>query len=329
VPTLGNDEVDRSIDLRTIIIRLLELARSPASATIRNTDLSKRETIIKNQVDFVVLDNIYRRDESYKKMSISGLALSQGRRLEKVPRTASKTKKIVTDEIITGYELAETLCQFVKTRKFKSPENECFASFILDLLKLISDKVDISTYQLPASFLTPPAARMRQLLRKGPTIKTKRGEKANLYVPFSFAKASECTLMPEDARKKLTETGADILKNIDLVNKLQVKDASEKFEDFSAYLKRSYIVADECRKQWRAEGKIPDYEGIKRTFVDDFPKLSGNQVKSFDDDTWKQYFDGIMSFKTTFTPTKQSPEEQKALMASVIKIQEDKRKKRT
>jgi hypothetical protein len=315
--------------LETIIIRLLELAKSPASATIRTTGLDKLENIIKNQIDFVILDNIYQRDESYKKLSISGIALTQGRRQERVSRTSSKSKKLVFDEIIIGYKLAETLSSFVKTKKFKSPESEPFAHFFLDLLRIISLKVDTTKYQLPTSFLTAPSVRLRQSIRKGPSIKTKRGDKANLYIPFSYVKASECALMSEQTKKDLTDTGSQILKNLDLINKLSVKDAAEKYDGFDKYIKRSYIIADECRKQWRREGRIPNSEDINKVFGEvGFPKLTGDQNKSFDSGEWKQFLASIENFKLVFKDEKQSPEDQKQLKASILKIQEDRRKKR-
>jgi len=329
VPRLDNDEVDRNKSLETIIIRLLELAKSPASATIRTTGLDKLENIIRNQIDFVILDNIYQRDESYKKLSISGIALTQGRRQERVSRTSSKSKKLVYDEIIIGYKLAETLSTLVKTKKFKSPESEPFAHFFLDLLRIISLKIDIEKYQLPTSFLTAPSVRLRQNLRKGPSIKTKRGDKANLYIPFSYVKASECVPMSEQTKKDLTDTGAQILKNLDLINKLSVKEASEKYDDFDKYIKRSYIIADECRKQWRREGRIPNSEDINKVYGEvGFPKLTGDQVKSFDSGEWKHFLSAIENFKLVFRDEKQNSDEQKSLKASILKVQEDKRKKR-
>jgi len=150
-----------------------------------------------------------------------------------------------------------------------------------------------------------------------------------MYIPFSYAKASECADMPEHIKKNLTDTGSQVLKNLDLINKLTVKDAADKYDDFNQYIRRAYIVADECRKQWRREGRVPNSEDIKNVFGESrFPKLTGDQVKSFNPDEWKHYFTYVEGFQLTFSDVKNNPEEQKALKASILKIQEDKKKKR-
>jgi hypothetical protein len=328
VPTLENDSVAKNPALETVILRILDLLRSPQSATVRSTGLEKAEVSIKNQVDFVVLENIYRRDKDYSNLSISDFAISQGRRVEKLIKGTGKNTVVTPVQV--GYSLAETLARYLPNKTTKNVESEPFVRFIFSILEYIAEsRIDIETYQLPASFIEAPSRQLRSTVRRGPVIKTKAGVRTNLYIPLSFVKSSECAPMPETVKRQLTDVGAAVLNNLDTINKLPVKECNYAALLYKEYITFAYALSDEVRKVWRTEAKYPSNAAdISEALRGRFPKIDLKEPLEFYTQMDEYLTDIKRDLKVAYLPVKEQPEEQRALLASVLKEIKDKRDSR-
>jgi hypothetical protein len=323
VPPLSNSMVAKNPAIETVLIRLLELAKSPLSATLRSRDLEKAETNIKNMVDFIVLDTIYQREESYHSLTLSGLALSQGRRAVKVESRAGN--KLVLGSVYAGYRLADLLCTYLPRKTAKTPESEAFVHFILDIIRGIIPE-DLGDYQIPKGFFETPSVQLRSALREGPQIKTKKGLRHNLYVPLSFVKSSECVLYPETHKKDIIDVGSGVLKHLDKVNSLPVKEAAQKLSFFKRYISRSYTISDTCRGEWRRNGVVPSPASLKRILVEEFPNLEESSETALQDYISKLERE---SRQLIFSPARENAEEMATLMAAINSVKDQRQAQRT
>jgi hypothetical protein len=272
VPDLSADICAKEPSIETIIIRLMELVRNPLSATIRKSELDKSENLVKNAVDFVLLEHIYQREQSYKNLTLSGPAVASGRRARRVESTGAGNKVTYTT-VYVGYKLADLLCKYLPKVNAKSPESEPFVQIILGFIrKLIPE--DLKDFKLPKSLFETPSNQLRALIREGPKIKTKKGDRHNLYVPLSFVKSSECNSYPEVARKQLTDIGSRVLNTLDNVNKLPIDRANSVIPILKDYLSFSYAISDKCRKEWRSNLRVPRPEQLDSLLVSGFPDFS-------------------------------------------------------
>jgi len=265
VPDLNNDDIVKDPMLETIFLRLLEVDRSPDSVTIRTgTKLSEKD-MAKNLVDFVILDKLYQRDkDSYKNLMTAGLVTSKCRRTEKVEKHDGD--QITIKRIYSGYKLSDITNSLVTKRVSKTEEYEPFTRFIIDICELLSHKIS-DTFTIPRGFFMTPSIQLRSRIRRGPKIKTKsKKERTNLYIPFSFAKSKECSLIPETIKKAMVDVGSEVIKSLDTINKLPVKEANDKLELYERYITACYRVSDECRKKWRLSCFIPQIENFKQVF---------------------------------------------------------------
>jgi hypothetical protein len=260
VPQLTNEDLVKNSSVSTIVLRLLELMRSPGSATLRKGDNVTRDDLLKNQADFVILETIYLKRPEYKNLEMSGDALSNGRRPKKVKRPVGKGTALTN--ILVGYKLSETLATYLQNVNEEAMENEPFVRFFIDLLKLLAEKYP-AEQDIPRVFFVAPSRQLLGTVRQGPTVRTKRGERVNLYIPFSFAKSQECSLMPEVLKREIVEVGTKILKNLDHINKLPISDANNMLPYYKRYIRTCYSHADECRKRWRTSCLVPSIEALR------------------------------------------------------------------
>jgi hypothetical protein len=318
-PELGNDECAKNPVLEQTLIRILELVRSPNSATIRSND-GRQETFIKNAVDFVVLDEIYQREKDLQNLTIDGYAISAGRRAAKV-ESKSNTSKTTYTTVYLGHKLADIVGQFVNVKTSKSPEGEPFYRIIHEMLRRIST---MGVGQIPKAFFETPSNQLRNRIREGPQVKTKKGLKHNLYVPLSFVKSSECSLFPEVTRKELIDVSSKIVKNLDHVNKMPIKEAAQKLPLFDEYLKLSYSISDTCRSEWRKNGYCPSPDQIEDLMVRKFEHLDSSE---YDSDKFRLYLTTlkVSARQLTFTPVYNEPERQLQLKAEITKALESKK----
>jgi len=323
VPDLHADTCAKEPLLDTVVIRILELVRNPLSATIRRTELEKAETNIRNAVDFVILEKIYKDNEDYNNLTLSGPAISAGRRSRRVESKGTGNKVTYTT-VYLGYKLAEMLCKYIPKLSAKSPEGETFVQTILGFIRSLVPE-DVGNYTIPQSFFETPSNQLRAMVREGPRIKTKKGEKHNLYVPLSFVKSSECASYPEVIRKEIIDTGSQVLKNLDSVNKLPVKNANKVIPGLKEYLTLSYTISDQSRKEWRQRARTPSLQALKSALIDNFPDLEES-----DEDSLSQYITrskaclSRMSFNEVFT----NEEEKAAELLKISSILTEKKTKR-
>jgi hypothetical protein len=275
VPDLSNEVCTKEPLIETVLIRLLELSKNPLSATIRRTDLNRPENVVKNAVDFIILEHIYQKGEDYTNLSISGFSASAGRRSRRV-ESKSAGNKLSYTTVFVGYRLADMLCKYEFKKTSKSPEGEPFCQAILGYLRKIVPE-NLENYQIPKSFFETPSSQLRSLIREGPLIQTKRGAKHNLYVPLSFVKSSECVSYPEVSRKKIIDIGTKVVKTLDEVNKQTLSRANELIPTLRQYLHFSYALSDKCRKEWRMNQRIPDIGKLEKLLVTGFPNISSKK----------------------------------------------------
>jgi len=285
--------------------------------------------IVKNAVDFVVLDKLFEKQQGYYgNLTISPDAQSS-RRTEKaeVRKETPKGVSITHKPFNVGYALSEIILGYVQERKTKIPENEPACRFFDGILSLIAERVP-RDFSIPQVFFVPAGMDLRSKIRRGPDITTKdKTTRSNLYVPFSYVKSQECSRMPESVRKELTSIGADVLKNIDTASRFSVKSQNIFYGFFESYLSATYAISDEVRKTWRTEAKIPQVQPVYQAVVRSFPSLES--LRDADEKLREAY---IVSLKAgrmlAFTPTKDNPDEQKELLASVRKEVDEREKKR-
>jgi len=183
------------------------------------------------------------------------------------------------------------------------------------ILDKISEKIDITKYQIPQIFFVAPSIQLRSEIRKGPQIKTKEGERTNLYIPFSFVKASECTPMPEVTRKNLTDAGSACLKALDSINKFPVKLGSKRFKYYEEYLQTAYSLSDEIRKRWRLDALHALNSGNLKTWFEADLFDIFNSEKG--DEDVENFLQELKQFTVAFAPVRSSPEEQRSLVEQV------------
>jgi hypothetical protein len=275
VPELSNDDMAKDTLAEAAILRLLELSKSPNTATFRSGTKLQEGELAKNCVDFIILDALYRdRSDCFGNLTVSGKVVSQCRRTERVERADGN--KISVSLVYTGYKLSDIFRKYITRKISKVPENEPFIRFITDLCELLCQRVD-KNFSIPKAYFMSPSDQLRSRVRRGPNIKTKSGEKANLYIPFSFAKSKECSLLPENTKKTMIDLGSEIIKSLDSINKLPVVEANKKLALYEEYIEASYTISDECRKRWRTTCSIPNAKDLEEVFcIKD--KTSGMEI---------------------------------------------------
>jgi hypothetical protein len=332
VPELSATACAKDPRLDTVIIRILELVRNPLSATIRRTDLEKSETIVRNAIDFVLLEKIFQEDKKYSNLTLSGSATSSGRRSRRV-ESKGEGNKITYTNVFLGYKLAEILGSYLPVKTAKSLESETFIHTIVSFLRsLVPEPDSREEFELPKHFFETPSNQLRSLIREGPRIKTKKGEKHNLYVPLSFVKASECTSYPEVARKEIIDIGSSILRTLDEVNKLSISRANDFIPLLKDYLSFSYALSDKSRKEWRARAYIPDVRVLKKLLLG-IPSLS-ELDEDLDYKISPSFFEQALNRvkekgdALPFIPSIEDSEERKILIASISEAVSKKKTKR-
>lgn len=271
-PMLDNETTQRKPKILLILKRIIELFKSPATATIRTVDLSKAEVHIKNVVDGYVLDQIRRRSRKYDNHELSGICNSQVRRTKKITKTVTVggRQNTVTIDTYVGYKLCEFLAEYTEESN-KEYEYTGFSKFITTLLDLIVEiNLKDESYTLPRIFFQTPSEQVRLGIRKGPKIKAKDGkEKCNNYIPFSFVKSSECTEYPIVTKKKLTDIGTAVIRNLDSVNKMSLIESNDFIPALKGYMEASYYFSDDMRREWRSKAIVPDDPSYIKTLLCD------------------------------------------------------------
>jgi hypothetical protein len=257
VPDLSGSTLARNNYFGYVFIRLVELFKSPGSATVRTGALKPLDKA-KNDVDYVLLHHIY----SQEKAKYSNLALSEdlhhSQRCVVSTRTSTSNGKTTISQSNShvGYALAEGLSLYVQEKVGKSPEAEPFFRFIHEIIVKIALKTDKS-FVIPKAFFSPSNVLLRKDLRHGPDVKSKKGtRKGNTYVPFSFAKSLECQDMPETLRKTLTGVGATVSKQIDSINHLDIIKQNQVIPDAKRYVSLCYALSDDLRKKWQFNAEV-------------------------------------------------------------------------
>jgi hypothetical protein len=297
--------------------------KSPSSATIRTGGVTPLE-LVKNHVDYVVLSLIYQqRKDRYENLAFSS-EVTKCQRTVKVTREISsarnKTETVISDSH-QGYILAERLSSYVSKRVGKSPEAEPFFRFVFEIIRLISGKIS-SNYSLPKSYFAPPSVVMRKQLRQGPAIKLKDGTlKGNTYVPFSFAKSSECLEMPETLRKTLTSTGASISKQIDSINMLELNVQSDVMSDAIKYISLCYAFSDELRKAWQMRAEILKDQK-------DLELFTQNEIFSFSYEERKSLINEIAEMMIRTIPLYDDETKQSSLKKKIAESVDSRKKSR-
>jgi hypothetical protein len=269
VPTLDLDETIKNPAIEHALVRILELRKSPLTATIRRGLGLSQEDMIKNAVDFIILEKVYQeRQKDFGNLSISADSIKRGRRIITV-RTPTRDGRAIESKSFRGYILSDYLRKYQSKETSNEPEGEPFFRVIYSLITKILTEDIIRNYTLPKTFLEPPAQTIRSGLRRGPNIRTKTGLRTNLYTPFSYAKSSECQGMPEVIRKELTHMANEVVTLIDQVNNLSIEEANGSLPLFKEYIRVSYSITDEIRKEWRTNINIPPVDSLRKNVVED------------------------------------------------------------
>jgi len=258
-------------NLERVLKRIIELSKSPLSATLRN---SKEEIdMLKNAVDFVFLEHIYISDnEKYKNLTLSGLAVTSGRR-SVVTEHKVEGKRLSSITTFNGYKISNYLRDHIADSSSKNPEQDTFVHFVLSLIRCLVPSGEVmKNYQLPKVFFEVPSVQLRHAIRQGPQIRTKKGLKYNLYVPLSCVKSSECSGIPEVIKKDCIDLGAKVLRKLDKINVLSPKESSEKLPLFREYLTFCYIVNDEIRSQWVKNLMTPSIVDLHQMIEGAYPE---------------------------------------------------------
>jgi len=258
VPDLGATKIAKNDYFGFVFIRLVELVKSPSSATIRTGSLTPLE-IVKNHVDYVLLNIIYQRDKTRYQNLVQSPELHKFQRIVKITREVLGTRgkaSSVTSDSFRGYALAQKLSTYVTEEIGKSPEAEPFFRFIFEILNRIAEKVP-KTYLIPKTYFAPASLVVRRQLRKGPVIKQKNGTlRGNTYVPFSFVKSSECQEIPETIRKAMTGFGSAVSIQLDSINGLNLEEQNEIIPHATRYINLCYALSDDLRKAWQLRAEI-------------------------------------------------------------------------
>jgi len=304
VPDISESKLSKEPQLGYFLVRLLELIKSPKSATLRRGEqAAEPNSFIRNCVDFYVLDKVRSKfADDYDRLQYYPTVGSLRRQLRVPIESISKKGTRVTQEKISyvGYKISEIFCSYLVGRTAKNPENEPVSRFFFSILDTIVDKWE-SDDSLPSALFLPVNTALRRKLRQGPMIENKkRGiSKANLYIPFSFVKASECARMPEVIKKSLTSLGSEIIKNLDTVNSLSVKDQNLYAEDFENYITISYSQSDEIRKMWRTDLMyLQDTSALWDAFITNFPE----DISALNAKDSAEYFGSLNQTPLEFVP---------------------------
>jgi hypothetical protein len=331
VPDLSADVVAKQPIIESIITRLMELVRNPLSATLRSGEQHKTDTVARNAVDFVFLEHIFQRDEGYKNLTLSALAISSGRRTKKV-ETVGEGNRLTITNVFLGYKLAEILCRYLPKSSAKSPEGEPFVQAILSFIRACVPE-DLHKYKLPKHFFETPSNQLRARVREGPKIKTKKGEKHNLYVPFSFVKAAECVSFPEITKRRIIDTGTKVLKNLDEVNKYSVTRANDVMPFMTDYLSFAYALSDKCRKEWRRAARVPDAQEINNLLDEEFPDLGNLNPEGAYEWSSRELKDELNKLENralslVFKPAVDDPVEISRILEEIKKVDDTKKTRR-
>jgi len=332
VPSLDSDVVAKNTVINPILVRILELFKSPGSATIRSTDSTENDRSIRNAVDFYVLDRYRSRHHDLYEYMVYTPLITNYRRLvtTTVTKQTSKGPVIETRPRHIGYALSTLLIKYVETPNTKgTPENEPFVRFIFSILDKVVERIEaIGAYYLPKSLFVDPASTLKTKIRRGPDISRKgKAAKSNLYIPFSFTKSSECERMRETIRKDLTSIGSDILNNINSINHLSIHDQNNYFWFYEQYISICYSISDEIRKRWRLEARVIDTKPIKLALVDNFPIETpvSDEGISFDEE---DYINRCRKVKLIFSPASTDEQEIKAIKESISTVINARKQKR-
>jgi hypothetical protein len=320
IPSLATGDTAKNRRFETVFIRLLELTKTPESATIRSGRQLNEEELVKNMVDYYVLDKRHQQNGRLKTLSVSSDNIRSYKRAVNVSKTIGTTVRM--EKAYVGYKLSELLIDGADIHTASVPENEPFVRFIFGILDKIAENVS-SKYEIPRHFFTEPAVLLRREVRQGPMITRKKGDKANLYVPFSYAKSKECNRLPENIRKDMTDIGDSILKGITTINNKKVSEAADSIPVYETYLKACYSTADECRKQWRNSQRVPNTELLRSNLVvEDISSKSHVELAS--------KVAQIQRLKLVFTPVSDDAQEVASIRSeilSIVKSREDSRRK--
>eukprot|EP00126_Sphaerothecum_destruens_P012091 Sdes_comp20979_c0_seq2m19269 len=137
-----SDTTDNT-EIEIILTRIIELDKNPWSATIRTGGSDQRETMIRNSVDFVILDHIYQKSKDYMNLSISSIALLHGRKkkkLEQVAKAKGFKNKSTFTTIYSGYSLSSYLLKYISRGNVKDEDQEDIVLFFLSLLRDIGNR---------------------------------------------------------------------------------------------------------------------------------------------------------------------------------------------
>jgi hypothetical protein len=292
VPSLDNDTLTKDRTIYTILHRIVELKINPLSATIRGSSEDNFNSI-KNAVDFIILEGIKNKFSIWDNLLISDLAVRDGRRI--VSTATRKGKQEIVTKNFIGFRLASLLKPYLPKEVAKSPESEPFIALLLGLLRKMIPESLPDGYEIPKSFLMTPSHQLRKSLRKGPLIRTKKGEKSNLYIPFSFYKSAECELVPLTIRRESTNLGNEVVKTLDKINTLSASSASSELPNFAKWLEYAYTVSDMCRVRWRRNQEVPDIENEVRPSLFN-PIVDTDEEMSVDTDKLQLEIDRAVDF---------------------------------
>jgi len=325
-PDLSNEVIAKEKALSIVLQRIIELFVNPGSMTIRKGKMELEQTNVRNAVDGYVLDKIYRDNEDYKNLTLSGMTLSQIRRIKKVTKNLpGSSKKTVNIDTYVGYKLAEILVRYSPERP-KEAENDAFVRLIFGLLDYLVENHVPKDFVIPKNFFQTASEQVRLSVRRGPKIKTKEGkEKVNMYIPFSFAKSAECGSYPEHIKKSLTELGSAVVQHIDTVNTMSVKDANVMVPVLKSYIESAYLFSDTMRREWRKNARIPKIAPIKKQIDEDFEKFLDKDGKLIvEKSKLQEYIDNLRtnSGKVEFEVVDNDSTKVKEILAKINEIEE-------
>jgi hypothetical protein len=330
VPDISETRLSKDPQVGYVLVRILELMKSPKSATLRRGEqASEPNSFVRNCVDFYVLDKVRQKFENdYSHLTYFPSVGSLRRQVKSPVETVDRKGVKTTRERITfvGYKLSELLCSYLVSRTVKVPENEPVSRFFFSLLDYIVDRWDADDC-LPSSLFLPANTAVRRKLRQGPLIENKKTgvTKVNLYIPFSFVKSSECARMPEPIKKQLTSLGSSVLTKLDTINSFGVKDQNLYVTEYEQYITYCYALSDEVRKRWRSDLKVPTNIGpVGQTLIDEFPE----DFSVLDLEACEKYLNSVRRLKFNFKVFSDDSEEVKAAQADISKANESRKNAR-
>lgn len=302
VPDISETEVAKNDYFSHVFLRLVELAKSPGSATIRTgANLTKLE-IARNHVDLVALDYIFEENkDKYQNLSVSP-SINTSRRVIPNKRVTRDGKKSTVQvyNTYTGYALAQNLQLYVEKSVAKTPEGEPFFKLIKEIIWMLIARAEEPA--IPKSFFEPPSNSIRSLIRKGPERAKQKGRVAKpvSYIPFSFVKSSDCSQMREVVKKTLTSCGSIISTRIDSINNLPIHEANSMVPWMKEYVQLCYMISDQLRKDWQTSCKVlGDVDILLGYFKEEFFDLSEDHKRDFLENLKKEHFKTVPNFDET------------------------------